>query len=64
MAGWIHLRVNLIKDGVKNTALKTPYSNPAHHPKYDDYLIFEGISVDEKASNIIWMYTSPTAKPV
>ena len=64
MAGWIHLRVNLIKDGVKNTALKPRIQTQPHHPKYDDYLIFEGISVDEKASNIIWMYTSPTAKPV
>lgn len=49
MAGWIHLRVNLIKDGVKKYGIKNPIFKPSPiTPKYDDYLIFEGISVDEK----------------
>lgn len=49
MAGWIHLRVNLIKDGVKKYGIKNPVFKPSPiTPKYDDYLIFEGISVDEK----------------
>lgn len=49
MAGWIHLRVNLIKDGVKKYGIKNPIFKPSPiAPKYDDYLIFEGISVDEK----------------
>lgn len=49
MAGWIHLRVNLIKDGVKKYGIKNPIFKPSPiTPKYDNYLIFEGISVDEK----------------
>lgn len=49
MAGWIHLRVNLIKDGMAKYGIKNPIFKPSPiAPKYDDYLIFEGISVDEK----------------
>lgn len=49
MAGWIHLRVNLVKDGMKKYAIKNPIFKPSPiTPKYDDYLIFEGISVDEQ----------------
>lgn len=48
MAGWIHLRVNLIKDGMAKYGIKNPIFKPSRiTPKYDDYLIFEGISVDE-----------------
>lgn len=48
MAGWIHLRVNLIKGGMEKYAIKNPIFKPSPiTPKYDDYLIFEGISVDE-----------------
>ena len=48
MAGWIHMRVNLIKDGMKKYDVKNPIFKPSPMvPKYDDYLIFEGISVDE-----------------
>lgn len=48
MAGWIHLRVKLIKDGVSKYGIKNPVFKPSPiTPKYDDYLIFEGISVDE-----------------
>lgn len=48
MAGWIHLRVNLIKDGMAKYGIKNPIFKPSPiAPKYDDYLIFEGISVDE-----------------
>lgn len=51
MAGWIHLRVNLIKDGVAKYGIKNPIFKPSPiTPKYDDYLIFEGISVDEQGS--------------
>lgn len=51
MAGWIHLRVNLIKDGMAKYAIKNPIFKPsAITPKYDDYLIFEGISVDEQGT--------------
>ncbi|MCP1200834.1 formamidase [Notoacmeibacter sp. MSK16QG-6] len=48
MAGWLHLRVNLIKGGVAKYGIKNPIFKPSPiTPKYDDYLIFEGISVDE-----------------
>lgn len=48
MAGWIHLRVNLIKAGMEKYGIKNPIFKPSPiAPKYDDYLIFEGISVDE-----------------
>jgi formamidase len=49
MAGWLHIRVNIIKDGMKKYAIKNPIFKPSPiTPKYDDYLIFEGISVDEQ----------------
>lgn len=48
MAGWIHIRVNLIKDGVKKYAVKNPIFQPSDlSPSYKKHLIFEGISVDE-----------------
>ncbi len=48
MAGWLHLRVNLIKGGMEKYEIKNPIFKPSPiTPKYDDYLIFEGISVDE-----------------
>ncbi|MFT6154267.1 MAG: formamidase [Bermanella sp.] len=48
MAGWIHLRVSLIKDGMEKYAIKNPIFKPSPiTPRYDDYIIFEGISVDE-----------------
>ena len=43
------MRVSLIKDGMKKYAIKNPIFKPSPMaPKYDDYLIFEGISVDEQ----------------
>lgn len=48
MAGWIHMRVNLVKNGMEAYGIKNPIFKPSPiTPKYDDYLIFEGISVDE-----------------
>ncbi|WP_413206764.1 formamidase [Rhodospirillum sp. A1_3_36] len=48
MAGWIHMKVELIKDGMAKYAIKNPIFKPSPiTPKYDDYVIFEGISVDE-----------------
>lgn len=48
MAGWIHLRVQLIKDGMRRYAVKNPIFQPSvMQPKYQNHLIFEGISVDE-----------------
>ncbi|GJE27205.1 formamidase [Methylobacterium organophilum] len=48
MAGWVHLKVDLIKGGMAKYGIKNPIFKPSPiTPKYDDYLIFEGISVDE-----------------
>ena len=49
MAGWTHLKVDLIKDGVAKYGIKNPIFKPSPIvPRYDDFLIFEGISVDEE----------------
>ncbi|ALG75295.1 formamidase [Azospirillum thiophilum] len=48
MAGWAHLKVNLIKDGMAKYGIRNPIFKPSPIvPNYNDYLIFEGISVDE-----------------
>ena len=47
MAGWLHLRVSLIKGGMAMYGIKNPTFKPSLiASKYDDFLIFEGISVD------------------
>lgn len=49
MAGWLHLRVEIIKDGMSKYGIKNPVFKPSPiTPNYKDYLIFEGISVDEQ----------------
>jgi formamidase len=49
MAGWLHLKVDLIKDGMTKYGIKNPIFKPSPiTPNYRDYLIFEGISVDEQ----------------
>ncbi|MGK9452755.1 formamidase [Acidithiobacillus caldus] len=48
MAGWVHMRVNLIKDGMAKYGIKNPIFKPSPvTPTYKDYVIFEGVSVDE-----------------
>ena len=48
MPGWIHLKVSLIKDGMAKYGIKNPIFRPSPIvPRFDDHLIFEGISVDE-----------------
>lgn len=48
MAGWVHMRVNLIKGGMEKYGIRNPVFQPSPiTPTYNDYLIFEGISVDE-----------------
>ena len=43
------MRVNLIKDGIAKYGVKNPIFKPSPiTPTYNDYLIFEGISVDEQ----------------
>ncbi len=48
MAGWLHIKVDIIKGGVAKYGIKNPVFKPSPiTPNYKDYLIFEGISVDE-----------------
>ncbi|QQZ07605.1 formamidase [Heyndrickxia vini] len=49
MAGWIDLRVDVIKGGMEKYKIKeNPVFKPGPvEPHYSDYLVFEGISVDE-----------------
>jgi formamidase len=49
MAGWIDLRVKLIKGGVAKYGIVNPIFQPSPlEPTYKQHLIFEGISVDEQ----------------
>lgn len=48
MAGWIHLKVDLIPGGVQKYGMKNPIFQPSPmQPRYNKHLIFQGISVDE-----------------
>ena len=48
MAGWIDIGVSLIKGGMAKYGVINPIFKPSPvDPHFDDYLIFEGISVDE-----------------
>ncbi|MDI3380125.1 formamidase [Xenophilus aerolatus] len=48
MAGWVHMKVSIIKGGMAKYGIKNPIFKPSPiKPVYDDYVIFEGISVDE-----------------
>ncbi|MEK4027973.1 formamidase [Pseudobacillus sp. FSL P4-0506] len=49
MAGWIDLKVDVIKGGMEKYKIKdNPVFKPGPvEPHYSDYLVFEGISVDE-----------------
>jgi len=50
MAGWIDLRVNIIKDGIAKYGITNPiFQTSPLEPQYSNYLTFEGISVDEKS---------------
>lgn len=49
MAGYLDLRVSIIKGGVAKYGIKNPvFQSSPMEPRYSKYLIFEGISVDEK----------------
>jgi formamidase len=48
MAGYLDLRVHVIKEGMAKYGIKNPvFQSSPLEPKYSSYLIFEGISVDE-----------------
>ena len=50
MAGWIDIKVNIIKDGMKKYGVvKNPiFETSPLEPRYWNSITFEGISVDEK----------------
>jgi formamidase len=49
MAGYLDIRVNLIKGGMAKYGVVNPIFRPSPlEPNYTSYLIFEGISVDEQ----------------
>ncbi|MBI2734045.1 MAG: acetamidase/formamidase family protein [Aquabacterium sp.] len=53
MAGWVHMKVTLIKGGMDKYGIKNPIFKPSPiKPVYNDYLIFEGISVDEQGKQL------------
>ncbi len=48
MSGYIDLHVDLIKGGVEKYGMTNPIFKPGPvEPRYSEYLVFEGISVDE-----------------
>ena len=48
MSGYIDLHIDIIKGGVEKYAMVNPIFKPGPvEPRYSEYLIFEGISVDE-----------------
>lgn len=49
MAGYLDIHVSVIKGGMTKYGIKNPIFQPSPmEPRYNDYLIFEGISVDEQ----------------
>ena len=49
MAGYLDIHVSVIKGGMEKYGIKNPIFQPSPmEPRYNDYLIFEGISVDEQ----------------
>ena len=48
MAGWVHMKVELIKGGMAKYGIKNPIFKPSPIvPTYNNFLISEGISVDD-----------------
>lgn len=53
MAGWIDLHVDLIKGGMSTYGMLNPIFKPGPvEPRYSEYLVFEGISVDEQGTQL------------
>ena len=49
MAGWIEIKVDVIKRGAQEYGITGPFAKSGRlEPRFDEYLIFEGISVDAK----------------
>lgn len=48
MAGWIDIGVDLIKGGIEKYGITNPIFKPSPiEPRFSEYLVFEGVSVDE-----------------
>ena len=55
MAGWIHLHVDIIKGGVTKYGLTNPlFKISPVDPHYGDFLVFEGIGVDDKTGKQLY----------
>ena len=55
MAGWIHLHVELIKGGVDKYGLVNPlFKVSPVDPHYGDFLVFEGVGVDDKTGKQLY----------
>jgi formamidase len=49
MAGYLDIRVDIVKNGVAAYGIKNPVFKPSPmEPNYNNFLMFEGISVDEE----------------
>ena len=58
MAGYIDLGVDVIKDGMAKYGVTNPFSHPAPiDPQFADYLVFQGISVDEHSGEQYYLDT-------
>jgi formamidase len=56
MSGYIDLHVDIIKGGVEKYGLINPIFKPGPvEPRYSEYLVFEGISVDEFSGKQYYM---------
>jgi len=56
MAGYIDLHVDLIKGGVEKYGITNPiFRASPYEPRYTNYLVFEGISVDEKTGKQLYL---------
>jgi formamidase len=55
MAGWIHLHVDILKGGVGKYGLTNPlFKVSPVDPHYGDFLVFEGIGVDDKTGKQLY----------
>jgi len=56
MAGYLDIGVDLIKGGINKYGIINPVFQPSPiEPRYSEYLVFEGISVDEKSGKQLYL---------
>jgi formamidase len=56
MAGFLDIRVDVIKDGINKYGVTNPIFRPSPiEPHFDEYLVFEGISVDEHTGEQLYL---------